>query len=72
MEDELPAERLLQDRLPQRLAPAQRRVDLALVPLDHLELLVEQADDFALLGEGANDKRQNTKLRFIEDGERGG
>jgi hypothetical protein len=52
--DELAGEGFFEDRLPQGLAPLQRGVDLPLVPFDRLELLVQQAHDFLLFGEGAD------------------
>lgn len=49
--DEAAGEGFFEDRLPQGRAPLQRGVDLPLVPLDHLELGVEEAHDLLLLGE---------------------
>ncbi len=43
--DEAAGEGFLEDRLPQGLALPQRPVHLPLVPLDHLELFVQQAHD---------------------------
>lgn len=40
----------MQDRLLPGLAALQRGVDLPVVPLDHIELLVQQPHDLLLLG----------------------
>ena len=51
--DEAAGEGAFEDRPPQGLAALQRGVELPLVPLDGLKLLVQQAHDLLLLGEGA-------------------
>jgi len=55
--DELAGEGLFEDRLAGGFAALERGIDLPLVLRDHRELLVEESDNFLLLGEGTNGGR---------------